>query len=158
MPDTSGDVCAVFFKGKIPPRRQSCLCELSAHQHSQTRIVCATRPDARVLSSVVRHDGMTCRPCHAGAPARNAMMTCSQPAHRVFSGKAATDLMCCPVGTGQFSPIGRHKSFFTGETSHEVLTSLSTSLLKLPKYSSSLCVRLGGSKIERIFRVTSVSF
>src|SRR5437763_7082276 len=69
--------------------------------------------------------------------------------------------LCCfytPAGYQRCSPTNTQTNF--GETSQlpaEAASPFSTSRLKLPRYSSTLCERLGGSKIERIFNVTSVS-
>src|SRR5213596_3955168 len=60
-----------------------------------------------------------------------------------------------PQGDRPSAPFRPHS--VSEKISHNAVSSLSTNRLKLPRYSSTLRDRLGGSKIERIFRVTSVS-
>ena len=98
-------------------------------------------------------------PCDAVATKRStrSALTRLHPSRRASQGNASTPAVCRSVKTCQFSPVSRYECFPSRKISHCVTTSLSTSLLKLPRYSSSLCDRLGGSKIERIFSVTSVS-
>src|SRR5881397_3604848 len=70
----------------------------------------------------------------------------------------ATFLICRSHTACQFSPVGRNERVVAaGEVSHDAAPSFSTNRLKLPRYFSILHDRLGGSKIERIFNVTSVS-
>src|SRR6266478_1604436 len=82
---------------------------------------------------------------------------------------------CTPAGYQRFSPTNTQTTFsetkaslppsmVVGVLSHigfhparaEAASPFSTSCLKLRRYSSTLWERLGGSKIERIFNVTSV--
>src|SRR5205809_7423264 len=60
-----------------------------------------------------------------------------------------------PQGDRPSAPFRPHP--VSEKISHNAVSSPSTSRWKLPRYSSTLRDRLGGSKVERIFRVTSVS-
>src|SRR5207249_4151042 len=60
-----------------------------------------------------------------------------------------------PQGDRPSAPLRPHS--LSEKISHDAVSSLSTKRLKLPRYSSTLRDRLGGSKIERIFRVISVA-
>ena len=71
---------------------------------------------------------------------------------------AAFHFVCGSDGAGQFSPVGRDQCFLSGKSSHSAVSWFSTSRLKLWRYSSTLRARRGGSKTERIFSVTSVSW
>ena len=72
--------------------------------------------------------------------------------------KVATALICRSQTACQFSPVGRNERFLAGEVSHDAAPSFSTNRVKFPRYSASLRDRFGGSKTDRIFKVTSVSF
>src|SRR4029453_7436547 len=70
---------------------------------------------------------------------------------------AFSEIRCFDRARQSF-PVACYQLFRRRNPSHALPSALSTSRLKLPKYSSPLRDRLGESKIERIFNVTSVSF
>src|SRR6266550_1353401 len=69
---------------------------------------------------------------------------------------AFSDIRCFDRASQSF-PVACYQLFRRRNSSHALSPALSTSRLKLSRYSSTLRDRLDGSKIERIFSITSVS-